>query len=114
MNKMKKRMLLTALILPVLGLLILVLSLSVRAGPTFTGDAPADFTAPDVQYIADPDGVRDVGIPKSAPGWVVSGWDMVGAYFDYDYDTDIMYIGIDCFVICGDADGDGDPGGESG
>ncbi len=109
---MKKRMFLAVFILPVLGLLALVLSLSVRAGPTFTGDAPADFTAPDVQYVPDPGG-RDVGLPNTAPGYVVSGWDMVGAYFDYDHDTDIMYIGIDCYGICGDADGDGDPGGSS-
>jgi len=48
-----------------------------------------------------------------------------GIYFDYDHATDMMYIGINCggpppypftqtVVICGDADGDGDPGSMAG
>lgn len=29
--------------------------------------------------------------------------------FSYNYRTDELFIGINCYGICGDADGDGDP-----
>ncbi len=85
--------------------------LTSRAEPTFTGDAPADFTDADTIFIPDPDGVGSVGLPPTAPAGTISGWDLAGVFFDYDHSTDTMYVGFDCVGICGDADGDGDPGG---
>jgi len=53
----------------------------------------------------------DVGIPPSIyPATTISGWDLRSIYFQYDDFKDILLIGIDCFGICGDADGDGDAG----
>lgn len=82
------------------------------AAPTFTGDAAADFTGPNVIRIDDV--VKDVGMPFPAfPTTTVSGFDIQTLYLEYDAATDIMYVGIDCVVICGDSDSDGDPGGTS-
>jgi hypothetical protein len=83
------------------------------AAPVFTGNAPADFAVTGTITVADPGGVGDVGVPISAPLGTVSGWDVSAVYFAYDHDTDTMYCGIDCYGICGDADGDGDPNGTS-
>ncbi len=84
------------------------------AAPIFTGDAAADFTGPNVIVLNDRqlDGVNapDVGMPRPAyTDTAISGFDVQAIYLEYDPATDIMYVGIDCFVICGDADGDGDP-----
>ncbi|HRW10238.1 MAG TPA: sortase [Caldilineaceae bacterium] len=79
------------------------------AAPTFTGDAAADFTGPDVIVLNDR-ATPDVGLPR--PPFTdtdVSGFDIRALYMEYDPATDVMYVGIDCFVICGDADGDGNP-----
>jgi hypothetical protein len=78
----------------------------VSALPIFSGDAPADFTAANVVQFDDP---IDVGVADTAPPGTISGWDIASVYFDYEVDTDTMYVGIDCYGICGDADGDGDP-----
>lgn len=78
------------------------------AAPDFTGDAAADFTSLAVVKVDDPE--ADVGMP--APDFgddARSGWDMRALYLEYDPATDTLYVGIDCVVICGDADGDGDP-----
>jgi len=78
------------------------------AAPTFTGDAAADFTSPAAVKLADLE--ADVGMPS--PDFAAearSGWDMRAVYLEYDPATDTLYVGIDCIVICGDADGDGDP-----
>jgi hypothetical protein len=91
--------------------IVLMLPVPTYSGPTFTGNAPADFTAADVVIILDPGGVVDVGMPPGPPG--VTGWETAALYFDYDHDTDIMYIGVDTVSICGDADGDGNPGAAS-
>ena len=40
----------------------------------------------------------------------MSGFDIEALDFFYDPTSDSLMIGIDCFGICGDADGDGDPG----
>ncbi|MEZ4622300.1 MAG: hypothetical protein R2867_43270 [Caldilineaceae bacterium] len=78
------------------------------AAPTFTGDAAADFAGGNAARFADP--VGDVGLPApDFPAGSVSGWDIQTVYLEYDPATDILYVGIDCVVICGDADGDGDP-----
>lgn len=81
------------------------------AAPTFTGNAAADFTGLNAIRIADRD-TPDVGLPQTITG-TISGFDMQAFYLEYDAATDTMYIGIDCFTICGDADGDGNPGGTS-
>ena len=88
---------------------------AVLAAPTFTGDAPNDFTDSDTIVVPDPSGI-DVGVPSPpAPASTISGWDMETVYFDYDWDTDTMYVGVHCFgEICSDADSDGDPGNTSG
>lgn len=77
--------------------------------PQFTGSAPDDFIAADVWQINDNSDSPDVGLPDNAPDGAISGWDMAAVYFDYESSTDVMYIGIDCYGVCGDADGDGDP-----
>ncbi len=79
------------------------------AATTFTGDAAADFTGPNVIVLNDRD-TPDIGMPR--PPYTdtdTSGFDLRALYMEYDPATDIMYVGIDCFVICGDADGDGNP-----
>ncbi|MEZ4727835.1 MAG: sortase [Caldilineaceae bacterium] len=83
------------------------------AAPTFTGDAAADFTGPNVIRIDDRS-TPDVGLPHPAfPTTTISGFDIRALYLEYEEATDTMYVGIDCFGICGDTDGDGDPGGTS-
>lgn len=100
------------------GLLILVMpAQSTAAAPKFTGDATVDFTGPDVIKLNDRQ-TPDVGLPHPNPptntvGFptdTISGFDMRAIYLHYDKSTDKMYVGIDCFVICGDADNDGDAG----
>ena len=88
--------------------LLFTLAQLTLAAPTFTGDATADFTSPDAVMLADLE--ADVGMPSpDFPADARSGWDMRAVYLEYDEATDILYVGIDCIVICGDADGDGDP-----
>jgi LPXTG-site transpeptidase (sortase) family protein len=85
----------------------------IGAVPAFTGDAPVDFTGSNVIKLDDPSsapGVPDVGLPVQFPTTTISGWDINAVYLEYDHGTDTLYVGIDCFVICGDADSDGDPG----
>lgn len=79
-----------------------------RAAPTFTGNATADFTSTAAVKIADLE--ADVGMPSPDFGVDArSGWDMRTVYLEYDSAADILYVGIDCIMICGDADGNGDP-----
>ena len=86
------------------------------AAPTFTGKADVDFTGPTVIKLNDR-ATPDVGLPHSIsptdtvkfPTTTISGFDMRAVYLEYDKTTDTMYVGIDCFEICGDADGDGNP-----
>ncbi len=85
----------------------------IGAVPVFTGDATVDFTGPNIIKLDDPSsapGVPDVGLPVQFPTTTISGWDINAVYLEYDHGTDMLYVGIDCFVICGDADSDGDPG----
>ena len=78
------------------------------AAPNFTGDAAADFTSPAAVKVDDPE--ADVGMPAPDFGPEArSGWDIKAVYLEYDPAADTLYVGIDCVVICGDADGDGDP-----
>merc|ERR1711991_1138675 len=63
----------------------------------------------------------DVGVPEavceafsgSSFSCPYSGWDIRNLFSQYNEVTDVLQIGIDCFGICGDADGDGDPGASS-
>lgn len=110
--KNKVQMSLAAIMIAVATFLAVQLN-QTFAAPTFTGDAAADFTGPSAIKIDDLT-TRDVGMPFPAfPTSTVSGFDMQAFYLEYDAATDIMYVGIDCVVICGDSDGDGDPGGTS-
>lgn len=78
-------------------------------GVPYTGNAIADFTSVfGAVRVVDPGGL-DVGLPAAAPPGTISGWDMRAIYFYYDLQSDSLSIGIDCYGICGDADGDGNP-----
>jgi hypothetical protein len=98
-----------ALALAAVAVLLVILVATSLAAPSFTGDAAADFTGPDVLVQVDGTG-PNVSIDAAAPPGTVSGWDIRQVFFEYDASADIMYVGIDCWVICGDADGNGDPG----
>jgi hypothetical protein len=88
----------------------------------FTGNVEVDFPVTqdkngknfatrkyEIQTITDG---LDVGVPPafSAMNMSVSGWDIKDMRFQYDYANDALHIGINCFGVCGDADGDGDAG----
>lgn len=111
---MKSKMQLSLASAVVLAVLFVTLQLNHSyAAPTFTGDAAADFTGPNVIRIDDRN-TPDVGLPRPAfPTTTISGFDIRALYLEYDATSDIMYVGIDCFGICGDTDGDGDPSGTS-
>ncbi|MCB0061358.1 MAG: hypothetical protein KDE19_04565 [Caldilineaceae bacterium] len=83
-----------------------------HAQPIFTGNAVVDFTGPSVIRIPDDPADPDVGMPRQLP-YTDSGWDVQTVYLEYVSLSDTLYVGIDCFAICGDADGDGDPGAAS-
>lgn len=86
---------------------------------SFTGEAEEDFE--DCQYVDDPGNfiinhfnqeiwteITDVFI-LGAIG-PRSGWDIRSIYFNYVPQDDVLQVGIRCYGICGDADGDGDAG----
>lgn len=105
--KRNLQLMLTSAILLAVVFLAVQLRNSVAA-PTFTGNVAADFTSPAVVKVDDTE--ADVGMP--APDFgpdARSGWDIRAVYLEYAPATDILYVGIDCVMICGDADGDGDP-----
>ncbi len=105
--KRKLQIMLTSAMVLAIAFLAVQLRYSFAA-PNFTGDAAADFTSPAVVKVDDPE--ADVGMPAPDFGDEArSGWDMKAVYLEYDPATDTLYVGIDCVVICGDADGDGDP-----
>lgn len=88
-------------------LTILLSSFIVLADITFTGDVSEDFDDNSTIYN-DTNGEGDVYMLW---GMTSTGWDMYAAYFHYDRSEDRLYVGIDFNGrICGDADGDGDPG----
>jgi hypothetical protein len=85
---------------------------------TFTGNVETDFPASQnatnknfalkrYEIQIKTDGL-DVGVPPRWP-YPISGWDIKDMRFQYDYAADALHIGINCFGVCGDADGDGDP-----
>ena len=106
-------------------LLLLVLVQSVVGIVDFTGDVVKDFAVTTfdpntmkpknfgvtiVKDNNDGGGGPDVGVPTQLPKGTISGWDINAIYWQYDYIQDDLLIGIDCFGVCGDADGDGNPG----
>jgi hypothetical protein len=109
---MKLKKLLTVMVL-VLGLTAGAVTVVPAQTPSppgwMTGDAAADFTAPwyDAHVY---DGPTDLLPHPTFPVGKFSGWDVLAIYFYYDSGDDRMYVGIDCNGVCGDADGDGDPG----
>jgi hypothetical protein len=46
-------------------------------------------------------------------GFPQSGWDIKDIRIQFDYKRNALHIGINCFGVCGDADGDGDEGSTS-
>ena len=92
------------------ALVVLSTCLAVSAAPVFTGNVESDFTVAGSMTIVDPTGV-DVGVPSVAPPGVVSGNDMKDVRMYHDPATDVLYVGLNTYVIAGDVDDDGDPGG---
>ena len=74
-----------------------------------TGDVEGDLPSDQSNVVIVNDG-KDVGVPPGQQ-WagVTSGWDIKDLRFLFDPDNDLFYIGVNCFGICGDADGNGDP-----
>jgi hypothetical protein len=72
--------------------------------------ARSDFVASKLVALVtkvDGNGGPDVGTPPGFP-FARSGWDMKDVRLAYDYALDELHIGVNCFDVCGDADGDGD------
>ena len=90
----------------------------------FTGNVTNDFGTNAGVYSTD-DGPVDVGMPPAFAAGSVSGWDVKvreprlfvdgvlnfvraqSVRFSYDYEDDVLHVGIECWTICTDADGDG-------
>lgn len=95
------------------GLCIFALLLaSSVAQITFTGNAAVDFNP----NVLSADVLKTFVQVNNTASLVVgdypgrkSGFDIAALYFQYDYKTDTLHVGIDCWGVCGDADGDGDP-----
>jgi serine/threonine protein kinase len=51
----------------------------------------------------------DVGVPGQLEAGSISGWDIKRMWFYYEPELDELYVSVDCFGICSDADGNGDP-----
>jgi hypothetical protein len=75
-----------------------------------TGNVDQDFTHPAVVRLTDSQGV---GIPGNAPPGTLSGWDLRAVTFHLDRDAGELSVGLQCYGMAGDADGDGDPSGTS-
>lgn len=88
----------------------------------FTGNVPSDFADSDAIIIvdnpteadteADTTDAADPDVVMPSPPYAeddISGWDVNAIYMNYDAALDMMFVGIDCFTICGDADNNGNP-----
>ena len=105
-----------------LGLVAAALAQPFSETLTFTGNVESDFLTPGgelrrgVVLLPDanfgpqdiPIDSPDVGLPPG-PQWAgrLSGWDIQNILFQLDFNTGALHIGINCFGVCGDADGDG-------
>lgn len=84
-------------------------------GLSFNGEASQDFPNSNAYYVfqkdafGDFEAFPDVGVPRQFPSGTISGWDMRAFYAAYSPQQNRMYFAIDCFGICGDADGNGNP-----
>jgi len=97
-------------------LLCLAFLMPAQADPVFTGNASVDFLIPGTNellpgtdVLIDPGG-KDVGLP--IPPFNendTSGWDIKCCYYYYNRSSDTLFVGLDFYIIAGDADGDGDP-----
>lgn len=52
----------------------------------------------------------DLSVIYGTNSSATSGWDVKDVRVAYNYDTAQLHFGINCAGVCGDADGDGDPG----
>jgi len=78
--------------------------------PIFSGNVETDFIGPDIVIIEDPEQI-DVAMPSDFPTGTISGNDIKDVRFFYDADEDILYVGINTYLIAGDVDGNDNPGG---
>eukprot|EP01108_Squamamoeba_japonica_P008366 TRINITY_DN741_c0_g2_i3.p1 TRINITY_DN741_c0_g2~~TRINITY_DN741_c0_g2_i3.p1 ORF type:complete len:703 (+),score=516.55 TRINITY_DN741_c0_g2_i3:56-2164(+) len=107
-----------------LRLLSLAFALLCVDAISFTGNVERDFDPSkqetliaraitnDANFGPNGEASPDVGVP---PAWPypsrenpLSGWDIKDVRLAYNYQTDELHVGINCFEICGDADADGD------
>jgi hypothetical protein len=83
---------------------------------TFTGDADHDFDTSNLSAEAAavlliiPSTTTITGDAFMVAHGFRTGWDLKSLDLQYDYATDTLYVGVNCWTICGDCDGDGDPG----
>lgn len=85
---------------------------------TFTGHADFDFNKSRLSVnaqkayllVMNGDTIPLLQSESNSEVFLHSGWDVDNIYFQYDYFQDILHIGVECFGICGDSDGDGNPG----
>lgn len=88
-----------------------------KRSATFTGNAALDFNASTVKVVADNGNfettvelggfLETTDVPLAVS--LRSGFDMRRIFFQYDVLNDAMQVGVDCYGVCGDADGDGRP-----
>ena len=104
---------LTGVLLLAVALLVALPKVEAQGPPVFTGNVGADFNFTDRFLVRGIDPANDVGVPPAFPAGTISGWDVQGLSFFYNVATDTLFVGIDCIGVCGDADGDGDPGNTS-
>lgn len=120
---MKPKVLLTSLAGAFCTVALLLFSIGTKAAPTFSGNAQADFAGQPALVMVDSP-ANDVGMPSQvtfisngvtttiqafAPG-SLTGWNILTGFVEYDAGTDMLYVGVVCATICGDADGNGDAG----
>ena len=98
---------------------VAIIAAHTHSDVTFTGNAPEDFAdSAHVLVVLDRNATTgddtespDVALPAElldALPDTVSGWDVRSVYMQYDPATDKLAVGVDCFGLCGDADGNGD------
>lgn len=83
---------------------------------SFTGNAELDFGSSSHVVLDDGnhgsnqslDGCFDTSDVPCIP-FRRSGFDIRRIYFSYDAESDVMHVGVDCYGICGDTDGDHEP-----
>ena len=73
---------------------------------TISGNSEIDLPTADNNTVILFDGL-DVGVPPAWP-FEASGWDMKDIRIFRDFSSDTLYFAINCYGVCGDADGDGD------